>query len=110
MSEEIANQLQELLKALDNSAGINMSNILRLPPPLRSLLNWLIRSKSLNLAQMAGFLEEDEESVHPILTALMEKGLLEQIEGEGKTTYRVRMQSSRKRKTTREDIWKVLDE
>lgn len=109
MSEEIANQLQELLKALDNSAGTNMSNILRLPPTAQPA-NWLIRSKSLNLAQMAGFLEEDEESVHPILTALMEKGLLEQIEGEGKTTYRVRMQSSRKRKTTREDIWKVLDE
>ena len=46
------NRLEGELDARENARGLRMSDLIELPVELRKLLNWILRQKQVNLAQV----------------------------------------------------------
>ncbi len=108
MSAGLFGRLQSELDARDKAAGLSMADILDLPDPLRQLMNWLMRQEEADLADVAGFIKEDEAKTRDMLAELGEKGFVRELQISGKLTYRVRL-ASRRRAQLSLDIWQALE-
>ncbi len=109
MGKGLFNRLQGELEAREKSPGLQMSDLLVLPEPESSLLNWMIRRGQVTFSDLTAFLGQDEAHTRTILDALCNKGYVREIELHGATQYRVRLAPKRGR-TLSSDLWQALDD
>ena len=65
--------------------------MLDLPDSLRDIINWMIRGKEVDFAQVTARLGNDERAARQMLDALLEKGYIREIDVNGQSHYRVRL-------------------
>jgi hypothetical protein len=109
VSGGLFDRLQGELAAREQSPGLRMSDLLTLPEPQCSLLNWMIRQVQVGLGEVAAFLHRDEEGARTVLAELRDQGFVREIEMRGVTTYRVRLAPKRGR-TMPANLWQALDD
>lgn len=87
--------------------GVAMSDILLLPSPLRQMMRRLMRKRRLTLDELAALLDLKREQAQEIGQALVEKGCLQQADGE----HRYRFHMARSNRTQLSDsVWQALDD
>ena len=88
---------QELCLEIEQASavpGFLMTDILTLPEELRQFLSWVLRQQQASLAEIASYLEQDEDRVSAPLALLVEKGYLEAPEESTGCVYRARTRQS----------------
>ena len=109
MSDKVSiERLREEVENLEPGAGLSMTGVLGLPTSLGQLVKWLIRMKVVKLGELAAYIGEEESTTHSLLTALIEKGLLEETLVDGETCYRAHIVSHHKPTVSR-NLWKILE-
>jgi len=109
MSGGLFGRLEAELTAREKSPGLTMSDVLDMPDGQRQLINWLLRQRIADLAQVAHFLDCDEAAVRETLAGLVEGGLVREFEQRGTLRYQVRLAPKRGR-TMPENLWQALDD
>jgi hypothetical protein len=84
-------RLQDEVDPFEKTPGLTMSDVLDLPDPLRDIINWMIRGKEVDFAQVTARLGNDERAARQMLDALLEKGYIREIDVNGQSHYRVRL-------------------
>lgn len=97
------------MEAPERSQGLKMPDLLELPEPLSSLLNWLMRKGQATFADVTAFLGGDEVHTRAVLAGLRDRGFVREIEIHGLTQYRVRLAPKRGRALP-SDLWQALAE
>ena len=98
-----------------DATGLQMTDVLTLPDPLRKLITWMTRQGQVSLAEVAAHTGQGEETAGIMLEALIEQGFVQKVEGRGdpartsKSRYRIRFAPRRERQLP-EEIWQALDE
>lgn len=105
----IFSRVQSELESRDKSPGLSMGDILDLPDSLRNLVSWMIRQDQVELSEIATYLTQDEAQTRSMLAELIEKGYVLELDIRGKTYYRVRLVSKRKRDLP-SSIWGALSD
>jgi len=108
MEKEAFETLKDELAGMANFDGIQMSELLFLPDQVRNLLNWMVRHRDVPFDQLIIYLKQDAPNTRSVLTALIDKGLVEEITGK-EEHYQVHLNPTRNYRVSR-NIWKVLDE
>ncbi|MGB7522251.1 MAG: hypothetical protein WA896_21690, partial [Spirulinaceae cyanobacterium] len=70
----------------NRGAGSSLE-ILHLPPEQRRIINWIRRKKKCTLAEVANYLEKEQEIVSSDLEDLIKAGFLQTNQAEGGTYY-----------------------
>lgn len=97
MSKGLFGRVKDELTARAKHPGLNMTDMFDMPEGAqRRLLIFLIREKEVTLAQIITHLRKDESEVRLLLTALIEQGLVREIDIEDKVSYRPRLAYTRK--------------
>jgi hypothetical protein len=109
LDKGLFNRLEGELEARERSEGLKMSDLLELPEPLSSLLNWMMRKGQATLADVTVFLGEDEVHTRAILAGLRDRGFVREIEIHGLTQYCVRLAPKRGRALP-SNLWQALAE
>ncbi len=109
MSEGLFRRLEGEVQAREQSPGLRMSDLLALPEPVCSLLNWMLRQTQVSPGEVANWLGKDEAQAREVLADLLGKGFIREIEIRGVMTYRVRLAPKRGRALP-SDLWKALEE
>lgn len=109
MDKGLFDRLQGELEARERSPGLSMSDLLTLPEPLSSLLNWMIRQGPAAFADIVAFLGEDEAHARLVLADLLDKGFIREFEIHGVTQYRVRLAPKRGRALPA-NLWQALSD
>ncbi len=109
MSQGIFKRLQGELNAREKSPGLTMGDILDLPDSLRNLVNWMMRQEQVTLSQVAAYVQQTEESAKGMLSTLLDKGFVRELEVQGKVQYRVRLAPKRKSDMPG-NLWRALDD
>jgi len=106
----LANLLLEI-DALDSTPGVLLTDMLEMPDTIRVFFNWILRRKHVTLEQVAAYLNQEESgAVLPIITGLTSRGLVEELEIEGETRYRLKTRSlPQHRHVLRMDLWDDLE-
>ena len=73
-------------KSRNTGTGSSLET-LHLPAQQRRIVNWIRRKKKCTLAELAGYLEKEEEIVSSDLEALIKEGFLQNSEIDGTTYY-----------------------
>jgi predicted DNA-binding transcriptional regulator len=107
MSQGLFRRLQQELEAREKIEGLAMADILALPAEERTLINWMVRSGNVTVAEVANHLGLDEPGAHARLAALLEKGYVRELVSHGVTQYQVRLLGRRKRSLP-DDLWQAL--
>lgn len=92
-----------------DATGLRMADVLVLPDFLRELANWMMRRGEVSLAEVVGYIGQDEAVARTMLDTLEEQGFVQEVKVEGTSRYRVLFALRRGRQLP-EDIWRVLDE
>lgn len=108
-SRGLFDRLQGELEGREKAAGLSMADVLDLPDPLRSLVNWMIRQGEVGFADVVAYLQQDAEVTRTMMATLVEKGFVREIEIRGQTRYRVRLAAKRGRELPT-DLWHALDD
>lgn len=109
MSNKISiEEFQRELGNLEPGEGLSMTGVLSLPESVGKLIKWLIRVRTARLEEIAAYIGEHEAAVRPMLTALVEKGLLEESSDKGEKHYRPHIVSQQKSAVPR-NLWKLLE-
>lgn len=99
------------LPTLPEVAGLLMTDLLEVPQETRQFLQWLLRKKGAEMAELQDFLTLPEAELQPILGLLIERGYLEQVDLEEHGYYRVRTRVlSNTRRPQRPDLWKAVED
>lgn len=109
MSGGLFNRVQGELEAREKSPGLTMADLLTLPEHQADLLNWMMRQAEIPLVEVAAFLGQDEEQARAILTNLIQRGFVREIEMRDVTTYRVRLAPRRGRHMPL-NLWQALED
>lgn len=109
MDKGLFNRVQGELKAREQSPGLRMSDLLAMPEPECSLLNWMIRQRQVELSDVTAFLGQDETHTRTILADLRNEGYIREIEIRGVTTYRVRL-APKRGGALPANLWEALDD
>ncbi len=102
-------RLQDEMNAREVSPGLTMSDILTMPDSLSRLINWMMRQGQVDLPAVAGFMGEDERNAKSMLTNLMAKGFVREIDLHGSTLYRVRLAPKKARKMP-SNLWNAIED
>ncbi len=73
-------------RSRDTGAGSSLES-LHLPPEQRRMINWIRRKKKCTLAEVANYLEKEQEIVSQDLKVLIKKGFLQANQAEDETYY-----------------------
>ncbi|MDQ4077678.1 MAG: FeoC-like transcriptional regulator [Chloroflexota bacterium] len=92
----------------ERDAGLDMADLLELPPEQRQVVNWMMRKRQATLAEIAAYLGKDEEVTRALLAELVGKGFVRERGTEGDQSYRIRYAPKKNRKVPL-DIWQALD-
>ncbi len=112
MSAELFDRLKQELEALEEASNLTMTAVFMLPKALTKLLSWIIRNKRVQLSNLATYFEQSVEEVKPVITSLVEKNFVEQIQDAGEVYYQVNLggQKSKPVTTPRKNPWQGFDE
>ena len=109
MGSGLFGRVEQELGAREKSPGLNMSDVITLPNPLRRLINWMIRERQVELTAAAAYMGQDEAAVHSMLAEMVDRGEVVEFDLRGQTFFRVRLAPKRGREIPL-DIWQSLDE
>ncbi len=109
MNPGIFENVQRQLENQESDGGLTMSAILTMPPPLRRLVNWMLRRRRVSQAEIVAFVGEDEATAYAMLDTLMGKGIAHQIKQKEGIFYDVRIAQHRGR-TIPSNIWQALED
>jgi hypothetical protein len=107
MGRGIYDRVEKELVARDRSPGLNMMELLTLPEPESGLLQWMTRQRAVTDGDVVAFLGGDEEQARLVLTGLLQKGWILELEVRGVIKYRVRLAPKRGRALPR-NLWEAL--
>jgi len=112
MSAELFERLKQELESLDEAANLTMTAVFMLPKALTKLLSWIIRNKRVQLNELAKYFEQSEETVRPVVDALVAKNFIERNEDTGDVYYQVNLGSPKNKPSTtpRKNPWPGIDE
>ena len=102
------NRLEGELDARENALGLRMSDLIELPVELRKLLNWILREKQVNLAQVSEHIGQGEAAARALIEDALDRGYLRQFNIRAITHYRVRL-APRRTRSSLAGIWEMLD-
>ncbi len=91
-----------------DDSGLSLLDILTLPDDQQRLVNWMIRQGEVSFADVVARVGEDEAVARNLLDALLQKGFVREIAGEGPSVYRTQLASKRRRDLPRK-IWDALE-
>lgn len=78
--------------------GLNMTDLLTLPEEQSGLINWMLRSGGVNLAQASDYLSQTPEEARAYLAPLIKQGFVQMLDTEISPYYQVRMAATRSRR------------
>lgn len=95
--------------AMESSHGIDMNQLLNLPPALSQLLSWMVRQRGFQAEDVTDFLSCEPAATPTLLERLISKALIEEIKDT--QMYQAQVVSSRAARKYRvsDDVWKVFD-
>jgi hypothetical protein len=76
----MGDQLLQAIEAREPGDGIKMSDLLMLPEPLGRALSQMVRNGTRTLSELAADLGRSEAETRPLVTAMMQKGILRETE------------------------------
>jgi predicted transcriptional regulator len=97
MSQDSSPNLKNEADTHPPTTTVSMTDILGLPVGLRQLLNWMVKTESVTVRQVAEQVGQDEKSAHELLLTLVKKGWIVEVKAQGETRYRVQLSAQRKR-------------
>jgi DNA-binding MarR family transcriptional regulator len=103
----IFKHLQDEIDGREDREGISLAELLELSPPLRRLMNRIIRHGELTVAQAADEVDMDPDEVEAMLTRLIGKGYLVREERDEGWMYRIRF-ARKQGSTLPAGIWSAL--
>jgi Mn-dependent DtxR family transcriptional regulator len=85
---------------IEEPPGVSLVDVLSLPDELQMIVTWLMRQGEAGLPEVAALIQQDEAIANTLLADLVAQGFVQEVptEGEGQTSYRVRLASKRTRK------------
>ena|ERR1051326_4420741 len=85
---------------IEEPPGVSLADVLSLPDELQMIVTWLMRQGEAGLPEVAALIQQDEAIANTLLADLVAQGFVQEVptEGEGQTSYRVRLASKRTRK------------
>jgi predicted transcriptional regulator len=92
----------------ESSSGLSMADVLTLPDFEQKLVTWMVRKKKVSLAEIAAYMEHEEESISTTLNALKEQGFVQELEVEGERHYRPCLAPKQKSRGAK-NLWQALD-
>lgn len=108
MFQQLKKELKEM-PPLSSPGQVNMSDLITFPDGIRKTLNWIVRQKIVQVATVASFLGEDEDSAQELIDVMVKKGLVEEVKTDQGTLYQVTIRSAKKYRVP-DKIWKAIDE
>jgi hypothetical protein len=102
-------RLEGELVARDKSPGLDMADLLTMPQPQSRLLRWMLRQRTVPLAEVVAFLGEDEEQARSVLDGLLDNGLIREFEVRGVMQYSVRL-APKKGRALPGDLWQAISD
>ncbi|RMF70160.1 MAG: TIR domain-containing protein, partial [Cyanobacteria bacterium J069] len=91
-----------------NITGIRMADVLLLPDEQQSVVRWLLRRSAVSLAEAAAHFSQTEADMQALLSPLVDKNIVRQVEEGGIVFYEVKLAHKSNRRMPK-DIWKILD-
>jgi predicted transcriptional regulator len=85
-----------------------MTDVLTLPDVEQKIVTWMVRKKEVSLAEVAAYMEQEEESISTTLNALKEQGFVQELEVEGERHYRPCLAPKQKSRASK-NLWQALD-
>lgn len=90
------------------AAGIRPADLLSLAPEQQSLVRWLLRRREANLTAISDHFKQAPDQVQGLLEPLVQQGLVQQVDHDQTTYYRVRLALKAGRQIPK-DVWEILD-
>ncbi len=89
-------------------AGIRPADLLSFAPEQQSLVRWLLRQREANLVAISDHFKQAPDQVQGLLEPLVQQGLVQQIDRDQTTYYRVRLAPKAGRQIPK-NVWEILD-
>ncbi len=109
MAQGLFGQLREQVEARERVQNLTMTDIFTLPEPLRTVISWIVREREVSFPDLMAHLGQDETRARALLTALVEKGLVQELNRDGELSYRVRVVTKPKRQVSA-DLLRALED
>ncbi|MBN1889378.1 MAG: hypothetical protein JW850_15390 [Thermoflexales bacterium] len=90
-----------------DTVGLCPSDVLALGDGERALVTWLMRQQAASLAELAAYLEQDQDCTRELLKSLADAGLIVELESKGELSYQVILGRARGRAPGHE-LWQRL--
>lgn len=87
---------------------VRTSDLLDLPEALQKVFRVISRQRSINVAELAERLQQDESEARSLLKQLLERDLVQELDIEGEQRYRVQLGFRQGRKVSTQ-IWDRLE-
>lgn len=108
MTKGLFGRIQDEFRAREKTPGLDMTDILDLPDNFREVINWMLREISVDVPQMTAHLANDEHNARTMISTLLDKGYIREIDINGGVQYRVRLKPKRKHNMP-SNLWKALE-
>lgn len=108
MTKGLFGRIQDEFRAREKTPGLDMTDILDLPDHFREVINWMLRETFVDVPQMAAHLANNEQNARTMISTLLDKGYIREIDINGRVQYRVRLKPKRKHNMP-SNLWKALE-
>ncbi|HJW30924.1 MAG TPA: hypothetical protein VJ508_16945 [Saprospiraceae bacterium] len=108
MTKGLFGRIQDEFRAREKTPGLDMTDILDLPDNFREVINWMLRQTSVDVPQMTAHLANNEQNARAMISTLLDKGYIREIDINGSVQYRVRLKPKRKHNMP-SNLWKALE-
>ncbi len=102
-------RLQKEIEIHEKGGGVTVADVLMLPPPLRKIMNLVMRLRVISPEELAEATGQGEEELAQNLASLVEKGYLLEIDVSGERKYKVIFSRKRGRHVPL-NVWDTLGE
>ncbi len=109
MAQGLFGQLRDQVEARERVQNLTMTDIFALPEPLSTVISWIVREREVSFSDLMEHLGQDETHARELLKALVDKGLVQELNTEGALSYRVRVVTKAKRQVSA-DLLKALED
>ncbi len=92
----------------ETNSRLSMADVLTLPEVEQKIVTWMVRKKEVSLAEVAAYMEQEEERISTTLNALKEQGFVQELEVEGERHYRPCLAPKQKSRASK-NLWQSLD-
>lgn len=91
-----------------SNVGLSMADVLTLPEFEQKLVTWMMRKKQASLAEVAAYMEQEEEIVSTTLNSLKEQGFVQELDVDGEQRYRPCLAAKQGSRASK-NLWQTLD-